>query len=541
MSSSTVSTGGSVTIKSNTFTRTGYKFVGWTTNSNGTDDGYGWTAGKSYTWNYDNGQLGVTNNSLVLYARWDNHFTVTYNDNGGSGCSSSSKTVTYGSAYGNLCTPTRSGYIFAGWYNSSYANAPWTYYYDKYKSNSTVSSIGRNDKVGLYNNYLTNSTRKFSEFTSTDAYSVNGNQTLVAGWLKFNYKRTKYSNSGSSCNDGYFDTISTAYNNCWGSTITILNDVTESSAYTFKNYGVTSFNKDYSITIDLNSHTLTVPSLIFDSGSGEAFINGPGKITYNSSSFSDTYLLNIKSGKLFINGGTYNSNNMTGVINLESTGTIGLIDTKARLAIESNSSTLCSRGINSLSSDEIVIQSKTNGINIYGSCYGIDHAGVLRLYSYYPSGNNKGVEMAVIGYYGYAALKRTGNIQVGSPVCATRDSCTADEIAEGSLGHYGYGTEMYPYLASYSATTNTNELFEVVYNNSDVVVYFTGGRLVSTKTGLSCANGGIYSSSDACNQYFSKFPIRAGGSYTGIKYSTVSNETNSHGDNISGFKAMLYK
>ena len=541
MSSSTVSTGGSVTIKSNTFTRTGYKFVGWTTNSNGTDDGYGWTAGKSYTWNYDNGQLGVTNNSLVLYARWDNHFTVTYNDNGGSGCSSSSKTVTYGSAYGNLCTPTRSGYIFAGWYNSSYANAPWTYYYDKYKSNSTVSSIGRNDKVGLYNNYLTNSTRKFSEFTSTDTYSVNGNQTLVAGWLKFNYKRTKYSNSGSSCNDGYFDTISTAYNNCWGSTITILNDVTESSAYTFKNYGVTSFNKDYSITIDLNSHTLTVPSLIFDSGSGEAFINGPGKITYNSSSFSDTYLLNIKSGKLFINGGTYNSNNMTGVINLESTGTIGLIDTKARLAIESNSSTLCSRGINSLSSDEIVIQSKTNGINIYGSCYGIDHAGVLRLYSYYPSGNNKGVEMAVIGYYGYAALKRTGNIQVGSPVCATRDSCTADEIAEGSLGHYGYGTEMYPYLASYSATTNTNELFEVVYNNSDVVVYFTGGRLVSTKTGLSCANGGIYSSSDACNQYFSKFPIRTGSSYTGIKYSAVSNETNSHGDNISGFKAMLYK
>ena len=100
---------------------------------------------------------------------------------------------------------------------------------------------------------------------------------------------------------------------------------------------------------------------------------------------------------------------------------------------------------------------------------------------------------------------------------------------------------MYPYLASYSATTNTNELFEVVYNNSDVVVYFTGGRLVSTKTGLSCANGGIYSSSDACNQYFSKFPIRTGSSYTGIKYSAVSNETNSHGDNISGFKAMLYK
>ena len=353
--------------------------------------------------------------------------------------------------------------------------------------------------------------------------------------MKFNYKRE----GADYCSNGYFDTISTAYNGCYGSTITVLNDVTESSAYTFKNYGVNFLGKG--IYIELNGHTLTIPSLIFDSSDGEAVITGPGKITYNSSSFSDTYLLNIKNGVLSIDGGTYNSNNMTGVINLESTGDINLADSKARLAIESNSSTLCSRGINSLSSDEIVIQSKTNGINIYGSCYGIDHAGVLRLYSYYPSGNNKGVEMAVIGNYGYAALKRTGNIQVGSPVCATRDSCTAAEIEEGSLGHYGYGTEMYPYLASYSATTNNNELFEVVYNNSDVVVYFTGGRLVSTKTGLSCANGGIYSSSDACNQYFSKFPIRAGGSYTGIKYSTVSNETNSHGDNISGFKAMLYK
>ena len=533
MTSDTVSTGGKATIKSNTFTKTGYKFVGWTTKSDGTDDGHGWT-GWSGTWNYDNGQYGIANDKLVLYARWDNHYTITYNDNGGSGCSSSSKTVTYGSTYGNLCTPTRSGYIFAGWYSSSYANAPWTYYYDKYKSNSTVSSIGRNDKVGLYNNYLTNSTRKFSEFTSSDTYSVNGNQKLVAGWLKFNYRRedAKY------CSDGYFDTIGDAYNGCYGSTITILNDVTESSAYTFKNYGAAMIG--YSITINLNSHTLTIPSLVFDSLSGEAYILGPGKITYNSSSFSDTYLLNVKNGELIIDGGTYNSNNMTGVINLESTGAINLDDTKARLAIESNSSTDCSRGINSLSSDEIVIQAKTNGINIYGSCYGIIHAGVLRLYSYYPSGNNRGVEMSVIANRGYTILKRTGNVQVGSDTCDTRDGCTAAEIAEGRLGHYGYGTEMYPYLASYSATTN-DEIFPVIYNNSDVAIWFTSGRLVSTKTGLSCANGGIYSTSDACHIYIAQNAISRPGIYTGIKYSTVSNEKNSHGDNINGFKAMLYK
>jgi len=540
MTSDTVSTGGKATIKSNTFAKTGYKFVGWTTKSDGTDDGYGWNPGWSGTWNYDNGQYGIANDKLVLYARWDNHFTVTYNDNGGSGCSGSSKTVTYGSAYGNLCTPTRSGYIFAGWYSSNYANAPWTYYYDKYKNDSTVASIGRNDKVGLYNNYLTNSTRKFSRYTSSDTYSVNGNQTLVAGWLKFNYKRedAKY------CSDGYFDTIGDAYNGCYGSTITILNDVTESSAYTFKNYASAIIG--FSVTINLNSHTLTIPSLVFDSLSGEAYIFGPGKITYNSSqtNISDnSALIHVKNGILYINGGSYISNDLNSAIRAESGAKLNLSDTNSRLVIEAsviNSAyTACTTGIASYDTEEFIIQAKSNGMYIY-ACQGIEYPGVLRVMTSYPNGNNRGVEMSVIANRGYAILKRTGNVQVGSDTCDTRDSCTAAEIAKGRLGHYGYGTEMYPYLASYSATTN-DELFSVIYNNSDVVIWYTGGRLVSTKTGLSCANGGIYSSGDACYKYFSTYPIRKSNAYTGIKYSTVSNEKNSHGDNINGFKVMLYE
>ena len=540
MASDTVSTGSKATIKSNTFTKTGYKFVGWTTKSDGTDDGYGWNPGWSGTWNYDNGQYGIANDKLVLYARWDNHYTITYNDNGGSGCSSSSKTVTYGSTYGNLCTPTRSGYIFAGWYSSNYANAPWTYYYDKYKNDSTVASIGRNDKVGLYNNYLTNSTRKFSRYTSSDTYSVNGNQTLVAGWLKFNYKRedAKY------CSDGYFDTIGDAYNGCYGSTITILNDVTESSAYTFKNYDSAIIG--YSVTINLNSHTLTIPSLVFDSLSGEAYIFGPGKITYNSSQTNirdNSALIHVKNGILYINGGSYISNDLNSAIRAESGAKLNLSDTNSRLVIEAsviNSAyTACTTGIASYDTEEFIIQAKSNGMYIY-ACQGIEYPGVLRVMTSYPNGNNRGVEMSVIANRGYAILKRTGNVQVGSDTCDTRDSCTAAEIAKGRLGHYGYGTEMYPYLASYSATTN-DELFSVIYNNSDVVIWYTGGRLVSTKTGLSCANGGIYSSGDACYKYFSTYPIRKSDAYTGIKYSTVSNEKNSHGDNINGFKVMLYE
>ena len=56
-------------IAQNTFTRTGYIFNGWTTKSDGTDDGYGWT-NWSGIWKFVEGQRGVTNCELQLYARW---------------------------------------------------------------------------------------------------------------------------------------------------------------------------------------------------------------------------------------------------------------------------------------------------------------------------------------------------------------------------------------------------------------------------------------------------------------------------------------
>lgn len=44
-------------------------------------------------------------------------YKLTYNNNGGSGCSS--KTALSGNAWGTLCPPTRTNYIFLGWYTSS--------------------------------------------------------------------------------------------------------------------------------------------------------------------------------------------------------------------------------------------------------------------------------------------------------------------------------------------------------------------------------------------------------------------------------------
>ncbi len=55
----------------------------------------------------------------TLYAHWTiNYYTITFNPNGGS-VGQSSKTLTYGSQYGSLPTPTWDGYKFEGWFTKS--------------------------------------------------------------------------------------------------------------------------------------------------------------------------------------------------------------------------------------------------------------------------------------------------------------------------------------------------------------------------------------------------------------------------------------
>ena len=57
----------------------------------------------------------ITNDTVctVIYSALD--YTVTFNANGGS-VDPTSKTVTYGSTYGTLPTPSKTGYTFEGWY-----------------------------------------------------------------------------------------------------------------------------------------------------------------------------------------------------------------------------------------------------------------------------------------------------------------------------------------------------------------------------------------------------------------------------------------
>ena len=114
-----------LTLTTSTPTRNGYTFDGWNTKSDGSGTNY--SAGGKFT----------TNANTTLYAKWkQSTYTLRYNDNGGSGCSSQTKTITPGNNLGELCTPSRSGYwYFEGWY---YDGTKYTKY-TKYNDNSDLT------------------------------------------------------------------------------------------------------------------------------------------------------------------------------------------------------------------------------------------------------------------------------------------------------------------------------------------------------------------------------------------------------------------
>jgi uncharacterized protein (TIGR02145 family)/uncharacterized repeat protein (TIGR02543 family) len=80
-------------------TKEGYTFTGWSLNA----------TTISETTNV------ATASDHTLVAQWQgNSYLVTFDSNGGS-LNPSSKTVTYGTAYGTLPTPVKEGYTFTGW------------------------------------------------------------------------------------------------------------------------------------------------------------------------------------------------------------------------------------------------------------------------------------------------------------------------------------------------------------------------------------------------------------------------------------------
>ena len=118
MASQTVNAGGSVTIKANTFTRSDHTFTGWNTRADGTGTDY--AAGNTIT----------PNSNLKLYAQWKStgggsyepdEARLHFNSRGGTEFEDEVRDNPFRyNPYNKI--PSRPGYRFTGWYDSSRLN-----------------------------------------------------------------------------------------------------------------------------------------------------------------------------------------------------------------------------------------------------------------------------------------------------------------------------------------------------------------------------------------------------------------------------------
>ena len=102
-----VPSGKETALNANTFTRTGYTFQNWSTQTGGGDA------------TYQNGANITTSDDVTLYAQWKaNEYTISYELNGGAAGENAPSTHTYGTAT-TLVDPTRTDYTFGGWFANS--------------------------------------------------------------------------------------------------------------------------------------------------------------------------------------------------------------------------------------------------------------------------------------------------------------------------------------------------------------------------------------------------------------------------------------
>ena len=134
----------------------GHSFDGWyTAKSGGSKITTSSTVSASYT---------------TLYAHYSaKKYTVTFNSNGGSSCSS--QKVTYNTAYGSLPTPSRSGYKFLGWYTSSSGGT-------KITSSSTHTSAS---DITLYAHWEASPVTVVVAFNNNGGYGNVPSQTYYVG------------------------------------------------------------------------------------------------------------------------------------------------------------------------------------------------------------------------------------------------------------------------------------------------------------------------------------------------------------------------
>lgn len=272
-------------LTSNKFTKTGYTFAGWATTSDGE---------AVYTDNQNVGYLtSVVDGTVNLYATWTaNNYTVTFNPNGdGASTPITSKTVNYDDTYGDLPTPTRTGYTFDGWFTASSGGTPVI-------SSTTFALL--NDQT-LYahwtaNNYnikLFENVGDITEITTIQATYDANTPTVPSQYIP---SKTGYTFLGfydtSVTPKKYFNADGTPVNAKW----TSVNGISL--------YGHWEINT-YTINYNLNQGTATNPST-YTIETENITLNTPTRVGYSFTGWTGTGLNNATQTVTIPTGSTGN-------------------------------------------------------------------------------------------------------------------------------------------------------------------------------------------------------------------------------------------
>lgn len=253
--------GVNLTLSSTVPTRTGHTFQGWATSAGG---GVAYGAGATYT----------ANASATLYAVWTaNTYTIYYNANNGSGAPSATSYTYASSGTVNLSTtvPTRTGYSFLGWSQSSTAtsasysagqawnrsNASNYTLYAVWKINTYTVSYNANGGSGApsaqtktYNTTLTLSGTKptrtgytfknwntaangtGTSYNAGGSYTANSGVTLYAQWTAITYTVSYNANGGNNA--------PSAQTKTYGVTLSLSTTIPTREGYQFLGWGTSA-------------------------------------------------------------------------------------------------------------------------------------------------------------------------------------------------------------------------------------------------------------------------------------------------------------
>ena len=257
MSDQAIDYGTTTALSSNTFTRGGYIFTGWNTESNG--------SGTSYTDGQSVSNLSSTDGDEIdLYAQWARVYTVTFDATTNEGtCSTAS--LTQASAGANIILPvaTKEGSTFNGWFVAS-------------SGGSAVGAAGDNYGASLTSDITLYA--QFSEASSTTKFSMarvgTSSVSMSAGTHALTSSEASFSGTGA-CSASAVATASATYlsNNYSGSflfgtnslafKITLTQALAEGDIISFTGYGKElcfTTTSTRSTSISTTDYTYTIPS-----------------------------------------------------------------------------------------------------------------------------------------------------------------------------------------------------------------------------------------------------------------------------------------